>query len=61
MDLEYLSVYKHDTFFVTWDFYTALRSSFQDFLGLVEKFFYLSGQYDIELTVGDSVMVNVAF
>ncbi|XP_071721600.1 dolichyl-diphosphooligosaccharide--protein glycosyltransferase subunit 2-like [Rutidosis leptorrhynchoides] len=29
-----------------------------DFLGLVEKFFYLSGQYEIELTVGDSVMEN---
>ncbi|KAE8637347.1 hypothetical protein CSA_011897 [Cucumis sativus] len=27
-----------------------------DFLGLVEKFFYLSGQYDIQLTVGDAVM-----
>ncbi|PHT48360.1 Dolichyl-diphosphooligosaccharide--protein glycosyltransferase subunit 2 [Capsicum baccatum] len=30
----------------------------QDFLGLVEKFFYLSGRYDIELTVGDAVMEN---
>ncbi|KAM7257590.1 hypothetical protein ACFE04_013331 [Oxalis oulophora] len=30
----------------------------QDFLGLVEKFFYLSGRYDIELTVGDTVMEN---
>ncbi|PWA35715.1 Ribophorin II [Artemisia annua] len=29
-----------------------------DFLGLVEKFFYLSGQCDIELTVGDAVMEN---
>ncbi|KAK9055701.1 hypothetical protein SSX86_026786 [Deinandra increscens subsp. villosa] len=29
-----------------------------DFLGLVEKFYYLSGQYDIELTVGDAVMEN---
>ncbi|CDP03756.1 unnamed protein product [Coffea canephora] len=29
-----------------------------DFLGLVEKFFYLSGGYDIQLTVGDSVMEN---
>ncbi|KAE9589914.1 putative dolichyl-diphosphooligosaccharide--protein glycotransferase [Lupinus albus] len=27
-----------------------------DFLGLVEKLFYLSGKYDIELTVGDAVM-----
>jgi len=27
-----------------------------DFLSLVEKFFYLSGQYDIVLTVGDAVM-----
>lgn len=40
---------------------TLLNSMFQDFLGLVEKFFYLSGQYDIELTVGDAVMVNTAF
>ncbi|CAN6684547.1 unnamed protein product [Malus baccata var. baccata] len=29
-----------------------------DFLGLVEKFYYLSGSYDIELTVGDAVMEN---
>ncbi|KZV22900.1 dolichyl-diphosphooligosaccharide--protein glycosyltransferase subunit 2-like [Dorcoceras hygrometricum] len=29
-----------------------------DFLGLVEKFYYLSGKYDIQLTVGDSVMEN---
>ncbi|KAF7818440.1 dolichyl-diphosphooligosaccharide--protein glycosyltransferase subunit 2 [Senna tora] len=29
-----------------------------DFLGLVEKLFYLTGRYDIELTVGDSVMEN---
>ncbi|KAI3694892.1 hypothetical protein L1987_77874 [Smallanthus sonchifolius] len=29
-----------------------------DFLGLVEKFFYLSGQYDIELTVGDAVIIR---
>ncbi|KVI12342.1 Ribophorin II [Cynara cardunculus var. scolymus] len=29
-----------------------------DFLGLVEKFFYLSGQYDIELIVGDAAMEN---
>ncbi|XP_011628169.1 dolichyl-diphosphooligosaccharide--protein glycosyltransferase subunit 2, partial [Amborella trichopoda] len=29
-----------------------------DFLGLVEKLYYLSGKYDIELTVGDSVMEN---
>ncbi|KAH1195024.1 Dolichyl-diphosphooligosaccharide--protein glycosyltransferase subunit 2 [Glycine max] len=29
-----------------------------DFLGLVEKFYYLSGRYDIELTVGDAVMEN---
>ncbi|XP_038693279.1 dolichyl-diphosphooligosaccharide--protein glycosyltransferase subunit 2-like isoform X1 [Tripterygium wilfordii] len=32
-----------------------------DFLGLVEKFFYLSGKYDIQLTVGDSVMENSFF
>ncbi|XP_020204789.1 dolichyl-diphosphooligosaccharide--protein glycosyltransferase subunit 2 [Cajanus cajan] len=29
-----------------------------DFLGLVEKFYYLSGRYDIELTVGDAAMEN---
>ncbi|KAK9280882.1 hypothetical protein L1049_003773 [Liquidambar formosana] len=29
-----------------------------DFLGLVEKFYYLSGRYDIQLTVGDAVMEN---
>ncbi|KAI3676471.1 hypothetical protein L1987_86080 [Smallanthus sonchifolius] len=29
-----------------------------DFLGLVENFFYLSGKYDIELTVGDAAMEN---
>ncbi|KAL0304808.1 UNVERIFIED_CONTAM: Dolichyl-diphosphooligosaccharide--protein glycosyltransferase subunit [Sesamum angustifolium] len=29
-----------------------------DFLGLVEKFYYLSGSYEIQLTVGDSVMEN---
>ncbi|XP_044493602.1 dolichyl-diphosphooligosaccharide--protein glycosyltransferase subunit 2-like isoform X1 [Mangifera indica] len=29
-----------------------------DFLGLVEKFFYLSGRYKIQLTVGDAVMEN---
>ncbi|KAF7804626.1 dolichyl-diphosphooligosaccharide--protein glycosyltransferase subunit 2 [Senna tora] len=29
-----------------------------DFLGLVDKLFYLSGRYDIELTVGDAVMEN---
>nr|XP_048337513.1 dolichyl-diphosphooligosaccharide--protein glycosyltransferase subunit 2 isoform X2 [Ziziphus jujuba var. spinosa] len=29
-----------------------------DFLGLVEKLYYLSGSYDIQLTVGDSVMEN---
>lgn len=33
----------------------------QDFLGLVEKFFYLSGRYDIQLTVGDAVMVSFIF
>ncbi|XP_073120896.1 dolichyl-diphosphooligosaccharide--protein glycosyltransferase subunit 2-like [Henckelia pumila] len=32
-----------------------------DFLGLVEKFYYLSGKYDIQLTVGDSVMENSFF
>ncbi|KAG6403079.1 hypothetical protein SASPL_135296 [Salvia splendens] len=29
-----------------------------DFLGLVEKFFYLSGRYNIQLTVGDADMEN---
>lgn len=29
-----------------------------DFLGLVEKFYYLSGAYTIELAVGDSTMEN---
>ncbi|OMP03060.1 Ribophorin II [Corchorus capsularis] len=29
-----------------------------DFLQLVDKFFYLSGRYDIELAVGDAVMEN---
>ncbi|OMP11124.1 Ribophorin II [Corchorus olitorius] len=33
-------------------------STFLDFLQLVDKFFYLSGRYDIELTVGDAVMEN---
>ncbi|XXG44001.1 hypothetical protein AAC387_Pa01g3905 [Persea americana] len=32
-----------------------------DFLGLVEKFYYLSGRYDIQLTVGDAVMENSFF
>ncbi|KAL8130493.1 hypothetical protein V2J09_019648, partial [Rumex salicifolius] len=29
-----------------------------DFLGLVEKLYYLSGKYDIELSVGDALMEN---
>jgi oligosaccharyltransferase complex subunit delta (ribophorin II) len=29
-----------------------------DFLGLVEKFYYLSGRYDLELSVGDASMEN---
>lgn len=29
-----------------------------DFLGLFEKFYYLSGKYDIQLTVGDAAMEN---
>nr|XP_029117204.1 dolichyl-diphosphooligosaccharide--protein glycosyltransferase subunit 2 [Elaeis guineensis] len=29
-----------------------------DFLSLVEKFYYLSGKYEIELTVGDAAMEN---
>ncbi|KAK4369200.1 hypothetical protein RND71_012992 [Anisodus tanguticus] len=32
-----------------------------DFLGLVEKFLYLSGRYDIQLAVGDAVMENSFF
>ncbi|GAB4861997.1 proteasome regulatory particle base subunit [Ancistrocladus abbreviatus] len=32
-----------------------------DFLGLVDKLFYLSGRYDIQLTVGDAVMENSFF
>ncbi|CAA7403243.1 unnamed protein product [Spirodela intermedia] len=32
-----------------------------DFLGLVEKFYYLSGRYEIELTVGDVAMENSFF
>lgn len=31
----------------------------QDFLGLVDKFYYLSGSYDLQLTVGDAVMVSM--
>ncbi|KAG8054260.1 hypothetical protein GUJ93_ZPchr0001g30369 [Zizania palustris] len=29
-----------------------------DFLGLVEKFYYISGKYDLELAVGDAAMEN---
>jgi oligosaccharyltransferase complex subunit delta (ribophorin II) len=29
-----------------------------DFLGLVEKLYYLSGKYEIQLTIGDSAMEN---
>ncbi|GAV80154.1 Ribophorin_II domain-containing protein [Cephalotus follicularis] len=29
-----------------------------DFLGLIEKFFYFSGKYDMQLIVGDAVMEN---
>ncbi|XP_061968989.1 dolichyl-diphosphooligosaccharide--protein glycosyltransferase subunit 2-like [Populus nigra] len=29
-----------------------------DFLGLVEKFFYLSGKYNVQLSVGDAAMEN---
>jgi oligosaccharyltransferase complex subunit delta (ribophorin II) len=29
-----------------------------DFLGLVEKLYYLSGRYDLQLSVGDAVMEN---
>nr|CAB3479204.1 unnamed protein product [Digitaria exilis] len=29
-----------------------------DFLGLVEKFYYLSGRYELELAVGDAAMEN---
>ncbi|WVY97551.1 hypothetical protein V8G54_029702 [Vigna mungo] len=37
---------------------TKVEHIFMDFLGLVEKLFYLSGRYEIELTVGDAVMEN---
>ncbi|RYR68329.1 hypothetical protein Ahy_A03g014830 [Arachis hypogaea] len=36
----------------------GMNMKYNDFLGLVEKFYYLSGIYDIELTVGDAVMEN---
>ncbi|WZZ09305.1 hypothetical protein YC2023_095226 [Brassica napus] len=32
--------------------------SLQDFLGLVEKLYYLSGKYEIQLTIGDASMEN---
>ncbi|XP_021756423.1 dolichyl-diphosphooligosaccharide--protein glycosyltransferase subunit 2-like [Chenopodium quinoa] len=32
-----------------------------DFLGLVDKLYYLSGKYDLQLTVGDAVMENSFF
>lgn len=32
----------------------------QDFLGLVEKLYYLSGVYTLELIVGDAAMVSRA-
>ncbi|URE45251.1 Oligosaccharyltransferase subunit Ribophorin II [Musa troglodytarum] len=35
-----------------------VKITFFDFLGLVEKFYYLSGRYDIELAVGDAAMEN---
>lgn len=31
----------------------------QDFLGLVDKLYYLSGSYDLQLTVGDAIMVSM--
>ncbi|KAJ6684915.1 DOLICHYL-DIPHOSPHOOLIGOSACCHARIDE--PROTEIN GLYCOSYLTRANSFERASE SUBUNIT 2 [Salix purpurea] len=36
----------------------VVGSSGKHFLGLVEKFFYLSGKYNVQLTVGDAVMEN---
>lgn len=33
--------------------------TFQDFLGLVEKLYYLSGKYEIQLTIGDASMVSI--
>ncbi|QHO02916.1 Nudix hydrolase 14 [Arachis hypogaea] len=36
----------------------GMNMKYNDFLGLVEKFYYLSGRYDIELTIGDAVMEN---
>ncbi|GMN48999.1 hypothetical protein TIFTF001_018171 [Ficus carica] len=38
--------------------FLKLSHDSKDFLGLVEKFYYLSGSYDIQLTVGDAVMEN---
>jgi hypothetical protein len=35
-----------------------LFSYLQDFLGLVEKLYYLSGKYEIQLTIGDASMVS---
>lgn len=32
-----------------------------DFLGLVDKLYYLSGKYDLQLTIGDAVMENSFF
>ncbi|OEL29062.1 Dolichyl-diphosphooligosaccharide--protein glycosyltransferase subunit 2 [Dichanthelium oligosanthes] len=37
---------------------SILEFSLLDFLGLVEKFYYLSGRYDLELAVGDAAMEN---
>ena len=33
----------------------------QDFLGLVEKLYYLSGKYEIQLTIGDASMVSTGY
>ncbi|VAH67492.1 unnamed protein product [Triticum turgidum subsp. durum] len=38
--------------------FLKLKHESKDFLGLVEKFYYLSGTYDLELSVGDASMEN---
>jgi oligosaccharyltransferase complex subunit delta (ribophorin II) len=46
-------------FFRTFVIFLIFGNVLQDFLGLVEKFFYLSGRYNVQLTVGDAVMVGL--
>ncbi|XP_039138283.1 dolichyl-diphosphooligosaccharide--protein glycosyltransferase subunit 2 [Dioscorea cayenensis subsp. rotundata] len=52
---------KHDTNVEHFFLFESSARQFKivlDFLGLVEKFYYLSGKYDIEITVGDAAMEN---